>query len=161
MRISDWSSDVCSSDLPRIVTQTDLALKPRERAARIFPKRGGTGESAEVGLYLGLHLVERGSVALFCGTKEGVISLCRRAAEIFDRAVALPRPLDASNAAEIARLTHLARLNLGAAQDVTQASALGILANQGNTPQGLRLRSEEHTSELQSLMRISYAVFCL
>src|SRR3546814_6687281 len=26
---------------------------------------------------------------------------------------------------------------------------------------GLNLRSEEHTSELQSLMRISYAVFCL
>src|SRR3546814_2944934 len=26
---------------------------------------------------------------------------------------------------------------------------------------GLGLRSEEHTSELQSLMRISYAVFCL
>src|SRR3546814_6605578 len=26
---------------------------------------------------------------------------------------------------------------------------------------GRRLRSEEHTSELQSLMRISYAVFCL
>src|SRR3546814_10193029 len=26
---------------------------------------------------------------------------------------------------------------------------------------GFRLRSEEHTSELQSLMRISYAVFCL
>src|SRR3546814_10901475 len=29
------------------------------------------------------------------------------------------------------------------------------------TPWGLRGRSEEHTSELQSLMRISYAVFCL
>src|SRR3546814_6789924 len=27
--------------------------------------------------------------------------------------------------------------------------------------ENLRLRSEEHTSELQSLMRISYAVFCL
>src|SRR3546814_2050553 len=27
--------------------------------------------------------------------------------------------------------------------------------------QGIELRSEEHTSELQSLMRISYAVFCL
>src|SRR3546814_8580504 len=26
---------------------------------------------------------------------------------------------------------------------------------------GARMRSEEHTSELQSLMRISYAVFCL
>src|SRR3546814_9525324 len=28
-------------------------------------------------------------------------------------------------------------------------------------PALVRLRSEEHTSELQSLMRISYAVFCL
>src|SRR3546814_1930920 len=27
--------------------------------------------------------------------------------------------------------------------------------------QGIHCRSEEHTSELQSLMRISYAVFCL
>src|SRR3546814_10391912 len=27
--------------------------------------------------------------------------------------------------------------------------------------EGLKQRSEEHTSELQSLMRISYAVFCL
>src|SRR3546814_8679213 len=27
--------------------------------------------------------------------------------------------------------------------------------------QGYEVRSEEHTSELQSLMRISYAVFCL
>src|SRR3546814_4526210 len=33
----------------------------------------------------------------------------------------------------------------------------------GQRPQGIgiKLRSEEHTSELQSLMRISYAVFCL
>src|SRR3546814_8849965 len=29
------------------------------------------------------------------------------------------------------------------------------------TPEWPRTRSEEHTSELQSLMRISYAVFCL
>src|SRR3546814_3607515 len=29
------------------------------------------------------------------------------------------------------------------------------------TPTALSCRSEEHTSELQSLMRISYAVFCL
>src|SRR3546814_4674944 len=31
----------------------------------------------------------------------------------------------------------------------------------GRCARGGRLRSEEHTSELQSLMRISYAVFCL
>src|SRR3546814_6347606 len=30
-----------------------------------------------------------------------------------------------------------------------------------NTPKVTGFRSEEHTSELQSLMRISYAVFCL
>src|SRR3546814_10158803 len=31
----------------------------------------------------------------------------------------------------------------------------------GDQPGGDARRSEEHTSELQSLMRISYAVFCL
>src|SRR3546814_2789273 len=30
-----------------------------------------------------------------------------------------------------------------------------------NRVEGAKIRSEEHTSELQSLMRISYAVFCL
>src|SRR3546814_6073443 len=35
-------------------------------------------------------------------------------------------------------------------------------ADAASLPSGLQLfRSEEHTSELQSLMRISYAVFCL
>src|SRR3546814_6764203 len=34
-------------------------------------------------------------------------------------------------------------------------------AAQGVDPKQLERRSEEHTSELQSLMRISYAVFCL
>src|SRR3546814_2910903 len=35
------------------------------------------------------------------------------------------------------------------------------LADRRRAAAVLRLRSEEHTSELQSLMRISYAVFCL
>src|SRR3546814_1530430 len=43
-----------------------------------------------------------------------------------------------------------------------QAELPATLARQGLLPGGLaRTRSEEHTSELQSLMRISYAVFCL
>src|SRR3546814_4932947 len=37
----------------------------------------------------------------------------------------------------------------------------GIGARDVLEPLGIRNRSEEHTSELQSLMRISYAVFCL
>src|SRR3546814_5268276 len=41
---------------------------------------------------------------------------------------------------------------------------LAGMTSQGRSPlqrYSCRLRSEEHTSELQSLMRISYAVFCL
>src|SRR3546814_3841028 len=34
-------------------------------------------------------------------------------------------------------------------------------AEAAGSPTGMSLRSEEHTSALQSLMRISYAVFCL
>src|SRR3546814_3851354 len=38
----------------------------------------------------------------------------------------------------------------------------GVVAySSGNHAQGVAARSEEHTSELQYLMRISYAVFCL
>src|SRR3546814_9030483 len=45
----------------------------------------------------------------------------------------------------------------GAAETDPESPAAGIAyADTMN-----RLRSEEHTSELQSLMRISYAVFCL
>src|SRR3546814_4461772 len=42
--------------------------------------------------------------------------------------------------------------NLGAQADDSLCEPVGVLASH---------RSEEHTSELQSLMRISYAVFCL
>src|SRR3546814_8615339 len=41
---------------------------------------------------------------------------------------------------------------------ISEAVGLGDGAADG---EALRIRSEEHTSELQSLMRISYAVFCL
>src|SRR3546814_9510992 len=39
--------------------------------------------------------------------------------------------------------------------------SIAEVASVGNDSTSLLLRSEEHTSELQSLMRISYAVFCL
>src|SRR3546814_6100540 len=50
-------------------------------------------------------------------------------------------------------------MTTGAAYDVVQG--LGRAGSLHDAPQDNRLRSEEHTSELQSLMRISYAVFCL
>src|SRR3546814_8371784 len=39
--------------------------------------------------------------------------------------------------------------------------AIAALTSAATEPAGADTRSEEHTSELQSLMRISYAVFCL
>src|SRR3546814_5407438 len=42
-----------------------------------------------------------------------------------------------------------------------KAQHLADLEQFGRRIEGFRNRSEEHTSELQSLMRISYAVFCL
>src|SRR3546814_10417749 len=45
--------------------------------------------------------------------------------------------------------------------DAAEAAHFGALAADWWNPSGASARSEEHTSELQSLMRISYAVFCL
>src|SRR3546814_9887329 len=44
----------------------------------------------------------------------------------------------------------------GAARNIEEGGSLTLIA-----PALVETRSEEHTSELQSLMRISYAVFCL
>src|SRR3546814_3705695 len=106
MRISDWSSDVCSSDLHGTV---------RDEIAFIVH---------------GLYLRQAGRhVAL------GVDGLrCR----------AVPTP---------GRAPGVAFLDMGT---VRQHHPKQVGRSGGCVD-----RSEEHTSELQSLMRISYAVFCL
>src|SRR3546814_5275562 len=62
--------------------------------------------------------------------------------------------------AETALLSEIMRRRIGRVADETDRADLascGLGADAG----GIGHRSEEHTSELQSLMRISYAVFCL
>src|SRR3546814_10633224 len=51
-------------------------------------------------------------------------------------------------------------VSLGTTFDLDFAR-LGLLVSTFYVVSGVGQRSEEHTSELQSLMRISYAVFCL
>src|SRR3546814_5897034 len=71
-------------------------------------------------------------------------------------------------------LTHAAAASLAsssagmnASQPVGSNAVTGVCSPAGSTKRAHRIRrrqmprSEEHTSELQSLMRISYAVFCL
>src|SRR3546814_1369502 len=67
---------------------------------------------------------------------------------------------DAKKAAngKIAAATADANLGYG---DYAKAAAMFELAKQKGGVDADEIRSEEHTSELQSLMRISYAVFCL
>src|SRR3546814_7144944 len=89
-----------------------------------------------------------------------------RAAQLFNRGMILH---DAGRDTE-ARLQLRESLRLREAMPGDHAGLAGdTLRLLGETSAGLgehataerQLRSEEHTSELQSLMRISYAVFCL
>src|SRR3546814_6285680 len=128
MRISDWSSDVCSSELG----QSPVG----DAVEAVLLGRQGGGAAA------GPFLREAQLAGLARGQGDGHLRLLERQRAPGDRKLAA-----AHFGAQIlfleVRLLH---------QPV------------GDAPQQLRLRparSEEHTSELQSLMRISYAVFCL
>src|SRR3546814_6699641 len=115
MRISDWSSDVCSSDL-------------RHRA--------------EVGHQASGH---RGGYRHRCGRPVRIQpEQVRTGGGCPDRA-------------EDARGMKALRVVLVA----VAGRQLGPDLIAGDVGREDILRSEEHTSELQSLMRISYAVFCL
>src|SRR3546814_9551540 len=115
MRISDWSSDVCSSDLAKRASRTtrSILLPPSHMAACAF--RGGGGPAAP--LSSGAKSSKR------LKDHRGSRSYAARFQETRLRQVQAAEPLRLGRPAE--------------------------------------RRSEEHTSELQSLMRISYAVFCL
>src|SRR3546814_8038687 len=118
MRISDWSSDVCSSDLKEERWNgSDLAPKPCP------------GKS--VGHAAAGHRARR---RLFQGASGG------------GERQGLSRHLDR-------RPVQLGAHRLAVVDDLRT----GLLRG-GDDP---GKRSEEHTSELQSLMRNSYAVFCL
>ena len=52
--------------VPRIISNVALPLRGRETAQRRFPDKNDGGD---VGLFLGLHVVANGSVAIFCGRR--------------------------------------------------------------------------------------------
>src|SRR3546814_5728981 len=114
MRISDWSSDVCSSDL----SGNDRVLKAMNRSH--------SRESY-------LRIIERVRAARPDIAISG------------DFIVGFPGETEAE---------FLDTLEIVRAVNYAQAYSFKYSPRPGT-------RSEEHTSELQSLMRISYAVFCL
>src|SRR3546814_1371117 len=129
MRISDWSSDVCSSDLPPVV------VGPVNNGRR----SRGPDEIDCSGRCLAKDWPNR--------RRRPLSTACNL---VGNGCFSLPAPRS------------------GWSSDVEsfrrrQASESLRCPNRGGhePSYGESCRSEEHTSELQSLMRISYAVFCL
>src|SRR3546814_7039761 len=140
MRISDWSSDVCSSDLLAEVGIGDVGDQQGDHGRR--PPRGGLGREVRGVAEAGCRLLDTLAV-LRSHAAGGPVEHTRGGRE---RDARLPRDIvqggGARKGAGFGRFGH--------DRESTAAGRCGETA-----------RSEEHTSELQSLMRISYAVFCL
>src|SRR3546814_4773820 len=112
MRISDWSSDVCSTGLFALLDGAHIAVVP----------------------VVEHHQGHRQTMALGRGQ---LLQVPAEAAVARDGHHAAPAPADR-----------------GAQRHRKPIAQRALVARPD-------VRSEEHTSELQSLMRISYAVFCL
>src|SRR3546814_5158547 len=124
MRISDWSSDVCSSDLRRGEEGFQILADPEHHGR--FLERRRVGRLQADGVRRGAALHDK----------------MRRAGACHDAGDQRMHRLDGSDHRD-------GRYNRPAKTDNRRRGKAACK------------RSEEHTSELQSLMRISYAVFCL
>src|SRR3546814_2720394 len=130
LRISDWSSDVCSSDL-KGRGETGLPTPSREPQGL----RGGSGRGLQN--FLALLPV---AGAQFVRLKR--IGHAKR----FLRVAALVETVHRH------MLDHIVRID-------DEGGAISDAFILGDDAKRVGERSEEHTSELQSLMRTSYAVF--
>src|SRR3546814_2429561 len=137
MRISDWSSDVCSSDLSALFQEQTGALP-------IILGKNISGDPVIADLAPMPHLLIAGTTGSgkSVGLNAMILSLLYRLGPDQVKMIMIdPKMLELSVYDDIPHLL---------APVVTEPKK-AIRA----------LRSEEHTSELQSLMRISSAVFCL
>src|SRR3546814_10182310 len=157
MRISDWSSDVCSSDLFLL----DLNLTGR--IARAAP-RLAQGTVIEIGPGPGgltRALLAEGAARVVAIEKD------RRCLDaLAELGGAYPGRLEVVEADALKLdLTELdpapRQIVSNLPYNISTALLVRWLTALAADPGAFSARSEEHTSELQSLMRISYAVFCL
>src|SRR3546814_5980455 len=129
MRISDWSSNVGSSDLQVVAGAllADHVLVDLAGGDRVLARQPGVDEALVVA-----------EVQVGLGAVVGDVHLA-----VLERA-------------------HRARVDVDVRIELHHRHAQAARLEDGRQgSRGNALRSEEPTSELQSLMRISYAVFCL
>src|SRR3546814_1611320 len=117
-----------------------------ERCDVVSGRVTGRGDGAQEGASVVGHAAVLDQVALAVGVQHDVAG-----PEVIHDRVA--------DAAEV-HGAHPAHDAIGRLVSVSGEYHIGVRARECRSKVGL-LRSEEHTSELQSLMRISYAVFCL
>ncbi|MFR2826575.1 MAG: hypothetical protein ACLTCQ_20025 [Enterocloster bolteae] len=55
--------------VPRVIKQTMLYLRPRERKVRVFPEVNDNKYKNDVAIAFGIKLCHNGSIAIFCGKK--------------------------------------------------------------------------------------------
>src|SRR3546814_9575095 len=126
MRISDWSSDVCSSDLLTIRSPSEAtSQRPASATTPLESRRPARPE---------WYLKDRSQTRSWRENTKESRSACLSGSSL-----------------------RLGRAVAGAGRRSPPAEPWRRTAS----AQPAGDRSEEHTSELQSLMRISYAVFCL
>src|SRR3546814_7951521 len=130
MRISDWSSDVCSSDLRR---REDAEIEAANDNQKQDENAADTAQRADP-----IAPVD---------PRPGWSDLGPAVSHYGDRGYVAQNTDKTGNNARNEELS-----NIGFGQDAVD--------NQDDAGRDEN-RSEEHTSELQSLMRITYAVFCL
>src|SRR3546814_3182879 len=141
MRISDWRSDVCSSDLA-LAALVDVHGQYAPEDAEVLCVLGGDGFMLQT-----LHRYGHLHRPVF-GMKLGTVGFLMN----HYRADDLPERLVAAEPAVLRPLEMTAITESGSSVSLLAYNEVSLLR---------QTRSEEHTSELQSLMRSSYAVFCL
>ncbi|HEN3291967.1 TPA: DEAD/DEAH box helicase [Yersinia enterocolitica] len=125
--------------VPRVIEQINLGKKGRERNDRLFPIKN---DNPSVAAYLGIKLCHQGPVAIFCGVKSTVTSICELLVDYYDRGLVLPPPSISSDQSELDKIAHLSSLHFGDAFIFTRSISFGILPHSSNIPNGIRVSVE-------------------
>src|SRR3546814_4874202 len=179
MRISDWSSDVCSSDLSAAaglhVSRIDGSpIRYNNENPYLPDLLICRPELADEALRLAAaYRADAGDLAPFADCGSGALLLAARLVTSGCPETGMKREVRCNSGAAPATVTGEADANMPlvlwhregrihprpGSQETCQSVAV-ICARAGCTGGRRGFRSEEHTSELPSLMSISYAVFC-
>ncbi len=125
--------------VPKVIQQSNLGRKGREKKDRVFPDKS---DAQSISCYLGLKLCHQGPVAIFCGDKRTVVSLCKTIVDVYGRNLPLPKPSTISDARELEKITFLSGLHFSDSHIFSKAIPLGVLPHSSAVPNGIRMSVE-------------------